>query len=78
MDSVELEVVPFDASDARSAGAVRAEPERSGLPIGPYDVLIAGQARVRGLVLVTANAREFARVSGLECEDWSGRRAAAT
>ncbi len=78
LDSVGLEIVPFDASDARSAGAVRAELERSGLPIGPYDVLIAGQARVRGLVLVTANAREFTRVSGLECEDWSSRRAAAT
>ena len=78
LDSVGLEVVPFDASDARSAGAVRAELERSGLPIGPYDILIAGQARVRGLVLVTANVREFERVNGLVCEDWSGRRAAAT
>ena len=78
LDSVGLEVVPFDASDARSAGAVRAELERSGLPIGPYDILIAGQARVRGLVLVTANVRGFERVNGLACEDWSGRRAAAT
>ena len=76
MDSVGLEFVPFDTSDARSAGAVRAELESSGLPIGPYDILIAGQARIRGLVLVTANAREFARVDGLAREDWSGRRAA--
>ncbi len=72
LDSVGLEVVPFDVSDARSAGAVRAALERSGLPIGPYDILIAGQARVRGLVLVTANLREFQRVNGLACEDWSG------
>lgn len=78
LDSVGLEVVPFDAADARSAGAVRAELERSGLPIGPCDILIAGQARARGLVLVTANTREFARVDGLACEDWSGPRAAAT
>ena len=40
--------------------------EHSGRPIGPYDILIAGQARARGLVLVTANTREFARVDGLE------------
>ncbi|MXW73934.1 MAG: type II toxin-antitoxin system VapC family toxin, partial [Chromatiales bacterium] len=40
-------------------------------PIGPYDLLIAGQARARNLVLVTANSREFQRVKGLECEDWS-------
>ena len=35
LDSVGLEVVLFDASDARSAGSVRAELEHSGLPIGP-------------------------------------------
>ena len=72
LDSIGLEIVPFDASDARSAGAVRASLERSGRPIGPYDILIAGQARARGLVLVTANVREFDRVDGLDCEDWSG------
>ena len=72
LDSIGLETVPFDASDARSAGAVRAELERSGCPIGPYDILIAGQARARSLVLVTANVREFTRVAGLECEDWLG------
>ncbi|MFZ4768532.1 MAG: type II toxin-antitoxin system VapC family toxin, partial [Roseimicrobium sp.] len=39
-------------------------------PIGPYDVLIAGQARARGLVLITRNTGEFARVPGLLMEDW--------
>ncbi len=72
LDSIGLEIVPFDASDARSAGAVRASLERSGRPIGPYDILIAGQAHARGLVLVTANVSEFDRVDGLDCEDWSG------
>ena len=37
----------------------------------PYDVLIAGQARRRGAMLVTANEREFARVPGLRMEDWA-------
>ena len=74
LDSVGWEVIPFDASDARSAGAVRVELERNGLPVGPYDIPIAGQARARGLVLVTANLREFERVGGLSCEDWSGGR----
>lgn len=77
LDGIGLEIVPFDASDARSAGAVRAGLERAGRPIGPYDILIAGQARARGLVLVTGNVREFARVDGLDCEDWSGPPAAA-
>ena len=64
-------VLPFDADDAREAGDIRAALERAGTPIGPYDVLIAAQARRRGALLVTANKREFARVPGLRYEDWA-------
>ena len=71
LDRIGFEIVPFDAADARMAGAIRSELETIGRPIGPYDLLIAGQARAREMVLVTANAREFQRVRGLECEDWS-------
>ena len=71
LDSVAFDIVPFDAADARVAGAIRAELEADGNPIGPYDILIAGQARARGLVLITANTREFLRVHALDCEDWS-------
>jgi tRNA(fMet)-specific endonuclease VapC len=42
----------------------------AGTPIGPYDVLIAGQARARGLALLTRNIGEFARVDGLRVEAW--------
>lgn len=65
-----FEVVAFDAEDARAAGAVRAALAAAGTPIGPYDALIAGQALARGLVLVTHNPHEFARVEGLRVEDW--------
>ena len=71
LDRIAFEIVPFDASDARMAGAVRSRLEAIGRPIGPYDLLIAGQALARGLVLVTANHREFMRVEDLDCEDWS-------
>ena len=47
------------------AGAIRSELEAIGRPIGPCDLLIAGQARARNLILVTANSREFSRVEGL-------------
>lgn len=65
-----LEQWPFEAADAEDAGDIRASLERAGKSIGPYDVLIAAQARRRGAVLVTANSREFARVPGLKTEDW--------
>ena len=62
---------PFEADDASEAGDIRAILERAGAPIGPYDILIAAQARRRGASLVTANEREFSRVSGLKTVDWT-------
>jgi tRNA(fMet)-specific endonuclease VapC len=41
------------------------------LNFGAYDTLLAGQAIRRGLVLVTANVAEFARVSGLTWQNWA-------
>jgi tRNA(fMet)-specific endonuclease VapC len=66
-----LEVLDFNANDARVAGEIRALLARRGTPIGPYDTLIAGQALARGLTLVTANTREFARVDGLSLVNWA-------
>lgn len=63
-------VVEFDTEDAMAAGKLRADLERGGVGIGPFDTLIAGQALRRGFTLVTANTREFSRVPGLLIEDW--------
>ena len=65
-----LEVLPYDAAAAHHAADIRAALEREGRSIGSYDVLIAGHARSRGLVVVTGNRGEFDRVDGLRCEDW--------
>lgn len=70
VDGLQFEVVPFDQDDARQAGAIRALLALQGTPIGGYDVLIAGQARSRGLGLITRNVREFGRVDGLRVENW--------
>jgi tRNA(fMet)-specific endonuclease VapC len=56
-----LEVLDFDAAPAH-AGNIRPTLEREGRPIGGYDILIAGHARSRGLVVVTGNLRGFLRV----------------
>ena len=68
-----IRVLEFDSGDAEEAGRIRALLQRAGTPIGPYDVLIAAQARRRDALLVTANTREFARVPGLKLEDWTTR-----
>jgi tRNA(fMet)-specific endonuclease VapC len=70
IDALQFEVVGFDKEDARQAGAVRAHLSAKGTPIGPHDVLIAGQALSRNLTLVTHNKQEFSRVPKLKIEDW--------
>lgn len=65
-----LEVLDYDTLAASHTAQLRAELAKAGTPIGPYDQMIAGHARARGLVLVSNNLREFQRVPGLRVEDW--------
>lgn len=60
----------FDSMAAVEAARVRASLEASGQSIGPYDMLLAGHALATGLIFVTNNVAEFARVSGLSLENW--------
>ena len=64
-------VIDFDDEDAHVAALVKIELAARGTPIGPYDLLIAAQARARNLSVATGNAREFSRVAGLTVEDWT-------
>jgi len=65
-----LNVLNLDRSSIRESAAIRAQLETKGLPIGPYDLLIAGLARSQGITLVTNNTAEFERVEGLSLENW--------
>lgn len=65
-----IAVLPFDAAAAEEAARVRHELEAVGQKIGPYDLLIAGQALSARLILVSNNTREFARIRGLRFSDW--------
>ncbi len=65
-----LEVLPYSAEAAGQYGDIRADLERKGQVIGVNDLHIAGHARSAGLVLVTNNQSEFARVDGLRVENW--------
>jgi tRNA(fMet)-specific endonuclease VapC len=62
--------LPLERAAAQRAAQVRAELERQGMVIGPYDLLIAGQALAGNLTLVTGNLAEFQRVPGLKMESW--------
>jgi len=62
--------LPLDRPGAEAAADIRGELERQGALIGPYDLLIAGQAVAGSLTLVTSNVREFQRVRGIKLESW--------
>jgi tRNA(fMet)-specific endonuclease VapC len=66
-----IEVLPYDEAAAYHFGQIRADLFSRGQPIGPFDMMIAAHARSRGLVLVTNNMKEYARVSGLRVENWA-------
>jgi len=64
-------ILDFNSKDGWEYGTIRAELESVGRIIGGNDLLIAAQARSRGLTVITNNLREFNRVEGLNVEDWS-------
>ena len=65
-----LNLINLDRSSAIEAAIIRAQLEKKGMPIGPYDLLIAGLARSQDMTLVTNNIKEFERVVSLHVENW--------
>ena len=65
-----LQVLPYGPKAAQHYGVICAALEKLGQPIGVNDMHIAAHARSEGLVLVTNNMGEFARVPALEAENW--------
>jgi tRNA(fMet)-specific endonuclease VapC len=65
-----ISILPFEDNAAKAFGIIRTNLELKGLPIGPYDLLIAAHAHSLGLKLVTNNIREFKRIKDLKLENW--------
>lgn len=68
----EINILPFDVPADAEYGAIRAELEAAGKPIGSNDFLIAAHAFTTGATIVTANISEFKRIRGLAVENWLG------
>lgn len=66
-----IDIISFDSLAAESYGKVRAELEKTGTPIGPLDMMIAGHAKALHYTVVTNNTKEFKRVSGIKLENWA-------
>lgn len=68
-----ITIIPLEYDIAKKVGEIRAELERKGKGIGSYDLLIAGTAVNKGLIMVTNNTKEFSNIEGLEVEDWRSK-----
>jgi len=66
-----ITILPLTSAVARKYAATRAILEKAGRPIGPLDLMIGSHALALGVTLVTNNIREFRRIAGLRCEDWT-------
>jgi tRNA(fMet)-specific endonuclease VapC len=65
-----VNILPFGYDEVKSSSSIRINLEQKGMPIGPYDILIAGVALSNKGILVTHNTKEFGRIEGLLIEDW--------
>jgi tRNA(fMet)-specific endonuclease VapC len=65
-----FDILPFGDNDAEVFGLLRADLEKRGQLIGPYDMQIAAQAITNNLILVTNNTGEFSRIKEIKIENW--------
>jgi len=66
-----IPVVPLDTRAAVHYARIRTDLEKRGMPVGPFDLVVAAHALSLGLTLVTATVREFPRLEGLRVENWA-------
>lgn len=65
-----LTILPFDEAAFWAYGELRTNLERQGTPIGALDTMIAAHALSQQAPLITNNTREFAKVPGLQLDNW--------
>ena len=65
-----INVLSLESSTDNYYAKIRTYLESQGTPIGGNDLIIAVHAISLDLILVTANVREFSRISNLKIENW--------
>jgi tRNA(fMet)-specific endonuclease VapC len=64
-------LLSVDFACARAHAQLWADLRQAGALIGPHDLWLAATCVAHGLIMVTANVREFSRVPGLDLEVWA-------
>lgn len=66
-----LIALPLERKVIETYARLKAELQASGLTVGEFDLLIGATALANNLKLATLNTKDFAKIPGLELEDWS-------
>ena len=69
-----LSILDFNCSQSEIYGKIRLKLEKSGMPLGDMDMLIAAAALSAGAILVSHNLRHFGKIEGIKVEDWSNNK----
>jgi tRNA(fMet)-specific endonuclease VapC len=67
----QFNLLDIDLRTARTHARIFADLKASGQIIGSHDMWLAASCLAYGLIMITANTREFGRIPGLQIEDWS-------
>jgi tRNA(fMet)-specific endonuclease VapC len=65
-----VQVIPYSPQCAIVSAHLRADLKLQGLPIGSFDLLIAGTSIAHKMVTVSSNSGEFGRIPGITLENW--------
>ncbi len=66
-----FDVLPWSIEATHFYAQMRTSLEKIGKPIGAMDMLIAAHALAEDSAIITNNAREFHRISGLAVQEWA-------
>lgn len=66
-----LSVLDWPQDAAKHYAEIRTDLKKRGAQLGAADLMIAAHARTMGAIVVTNNVKDFARVKGLEVENWT-------
>jgi len=66
-----ISIIDFNCSQSELYGKIRFKLEKSGMPLGDMDMLIAAAALSTGAILVSHNVKHFKKIVGLKVEDWA-------
>jgi tRNA(fMet)-specific endonuclease VapC len=67
---IRVTILPWESQAAREYGELRADLEKSGMPVGNLDLMIAAQALAADAVLVTSDSA-LLRIKRLRTENWT-------